>query len=95
MPDDLLLRKRRILWRARHRGMKETDLLFGRLAEEVLDDLDEQGVADFEALLDVPDTVFLSWMSGAEEIPLAFRGPLMDLLLSYRFSADDYGQDGA
>ena len=95
MPDDLLLRKRRILWRARHRGMKETDMLFGRLAKEVLDDLDERAVADFEALLEVPDTVFLAWMSGAEEIPPAFCGPLMDLLLSYRFSADDHGRDGA
>ncbi len=95
MPDDLLVRKRRILWRARHRGMKETDMLFGRLAEEALDGLDAQGVTEFEALLDVPDTVFLAWISGEEEIPAGFRGPLMDLLLSYRFSADGHDRNGA
>jgi len=88
----LEVRKRAILWRARHRGMKETDILFGRLAAGELEGLDEAGVAAFEALLDVPDTEFLSWMSGAAEIPERYRGRLMDLLLSYRFNTDSYGE---
>ncbi len=90
----LALRKRAILWRARHRGMKETDILFGRLAEEVLEHLDETGVAAFEALLEVPDTEVVSWMSGASPVPEEYRGPLTDRLLSYRFDTDSYGENG-
>ncbi len=89
--EALRTRKRAILWRARHRGMKETDILFGRLVEETLEELDEAGVAAFEALLDVPDTELLEWVSGKAAVPESRRGPLMDRLLSYRFSAEDYG----
>ncbi len=94
MPDpesDLEARKRRIRFRAGHRGMKETDLLFGRLAAEVLDDLDEPGVAAFERLLDVPDVEVVSWVSGNAEVPREYAGPLVDRLLSYRFDTDSYG----
>ncbi len=94
MPDpasELEARKRRIRFRAAHRGMKETDLLFGRLAAEVLDDLDEAGVAAFERLLDVPDVDVVAWVSGNAEVPREHAGPLVDRLLSYRFDTDSYG----
>ncbi len=87
MPDDLALRKRRILFRANHRGMKETDLLFGRLAREVLDDLDEAGVAAFERLLDVPDQEIIAWISGQAPAPAACRGKLARRLAAMRFDA--------
>ncbi len=83
-------RKRRILFRATHRGMKELDILFGRLAREVLDSLDETGVVSFERLLEVPDIEVLSWVSGSMPIPEGFRSPLTDRLLSYRFDIADY-----
>ncbi len=94
MPDpgsDLEARKRRIRFRAGHRGMKETDLLFARLADEVLDGLDERGVAAFERLLDVPDVDIVAWVSGNAEVPAEHAGPLVDRLLSYRFNTDSYG----
>jgi len=87
MPDDLAMRKRRILFRANHRGMKETDMLFGRLAREVLDDLDEAGVAAFERLLDVPDQEIIAWISGHGPQPQAARCALGRRLAAMRFDA--------
>ena len=86
--QDLELRKKRIRWRAGHRGMKETDMLFGRLAEEELERMGPEDVTAFERLLEVPDNEFLSWISGAAEIPSGYHGPLMEKLLSYRFGSD-------
>ncbi len=60
----LEMRKRRIRFRAGHRGMKEMDLLLGALAAQVLHGLDEAGVGAFERLLEVPDAVLLAWVNG-------------------------------
>lgn len=81
----LQARKRRIRVRATHRGMKELDLLLGRLAEEVLDDLDEAGVAAFERLLEVPDGLLLAWIGGQAAAPAAHDGPLLRRLKQYHF----------
>ena len=79
------MRKRRIRVRATHRGMKELDLLLGRLAEEVLDDLDDAGVAAFERLLEAPDGLLLEWIGGQATPPAEHDGPLLRRLKQYHF----------
>jgi len=91
--EELKVRKRRIRFRADHRGMKELDLLFGRLADEVLDELDEAGVAEFERLLEVPDAVMLSWVAGEVTPPAAYRGRLLEKLMRYELRPRDYGRN--
>ena len=90
MHPDLDARKRRIRFRAGHRGMKELDILFGRLARETLDDLDAAGVAAFERLLRAADADVLAWIAGTAAPPLECDGPLLERLRGYRFSAGDY-----
>lgn len=86
----LAVRKRRIRWRADHRGMKETDILFGRLADEMLEGLDERGVAEFERLLDAPDLEVVAWATGEAEPPEEYRSALLERLLSFSFDRDSY-----
>jgi antitoxin CptB len=90
---DLNARKRRILFRAKHRGMKEMDLLLGRLADEVLGELDEAGVAAFERLLEVPDAVLLDWIAGAGAPPPEYDTALLERLRRYRFDTGSYGEN--
>jgi len=90
---DLNARKRRILFRAKHRGMKEMDLLLGRLADEVLQELDEAGVAAFERLLEVPDAELMDWIAGADTPPPELDGPLLARLKGYRFDTGSYGEN--
>jgi len=61
---DMELRRRRLRFRAWHRGMREVDLILGRYADAELDRLDEAGIAGFEALLDLPDGDLLIWVMG-------------------------------
>lgn len=90
--SDLEARRRRIRFRATHRGMKETDILLGRLAREELDDLDEAGLSAFERLLEVPDADILAWVSGTQAVPPEHDGPLIKRLRAYVFRPADYGK---
>ena len=69
MRDDLEYRRKRLRFRAWHRGTKEADLLLGPFADASLDSLDEGGLASFEALLARSDPEIMDWMTGAAEPP--------------------------
>jgi antitoxin CptB len=67
--DGLDVRRRRILFRAWHRGMREADLIMGRFADAAIADLTEDELAAFERLLDVPDRDLLAWVTGEWDVP--------------------------
>ena len=47
-------RRRRLLFRAWHRGMREIDLIMGRFADAHIATLSDAELDEFERLLDVP-----------------------------------------
>ena len=51
--EGLDVRRRKILFRAWHRGMRETDLILGRFADAAIADLSDADLGDFEQLLEV------------------------------------------
>ena len=62
-------RRRRLLFRAWHRGMREVDLITGRFADAHLATLSEAEVGEFERLMEVPEPDLLNWVLGAAETP--------------------------
>ena len=64
-------RRRRLLFRAWHRGMREVDLITGRFADAYIGTLSEAEVAEFEQLMDVPEPELYAWVSGSMETPAA------------------------
>ena len=89
--DDLDLRRRRLAFRARHRGIKEMDLLLGRFADEALAGMDADRLARFEALVDVPDRDLYGWIAGSEPVPATYDDDIMASLKALRFATTDYG----
>jgi antitoxin CptB len=67
--DGLDVRRRRILFRSWHRGMREADLIMGRFADAAIAELSEDEVAAFERLLEQPDRDVLAWVTGEEDVP--------------------------
>jgi antitoxin CptB len=67
--DGLDARRRRLLYRAWHRGMRETDLIMGRFADASIEQLAAAELADFEQLMDVPDRELLAWVTGEADVP--------------------------
>jgi antitoxin CptB len=70
-------RRRKILFRSWHRGMRETDLLMGRFADAEIGHLSEPELAEFEGLLEVSDRDILGWLTGGEEVPSSYDTPTL------------------
>lgn len=68
---DLDPRRRKIRFRAWHRGMRETDLILGGFAEREIARLDEGELVAFEALLEENDADILKWVTGETRVPEA------------------------
>jgi antitoxin CptB len=66
---DLDPRRRRTLFRAWHRGIREMDLIMGRFADSEIGALSEEELNDFEALIEVPDRDLFKWLTGEAETP--------------------------
>jgi antitoxin CptB len=67
--EGLDARRRRLLFRAWHRGMREVDLITGRFADAHIAGLSEAEVDAFERLMDVPEPELLAWVMGSAAIP--------------------------
>jgi len=67
--EGLDVRRRQILFRAWHRGMREMDLIMGRFADATLAQLTQEELADFEQLMEVPDRELLAWVTGEAGVP--------------------------
>ncbi len=69
-------RRRRILFRARRRGLREMDLAFSAFADAHLPGLTDAELAEVEVWLDLPDPDMLGWLTGEIPIPSRFDTPL-------------------
>ena len=77
------VRRRKILFRAWHRGTREMDLLMGRFADAALARLSDAELDEFERLIDVPDGDLLSWIMGEAEAPSEYDRPLFRKLKAF------------
>jgi antitoxin CptB len=82
-------RRRRILFRAWRRGVREMDLIMGRFADAHLPTMTEAELSEFERLLDVPDPEIFAWIIGGERPPREFDTPLLARLCEARTRADE------
>lgn len=67
--DELELRRRRLRYRAWHRGMQEMDLVLGRFADTELASLTPHELDELEALMQVPDPDLFAWILGQTAVP--------------------------
>jgi antitoxin CptB len=67
--DGLDAHRRKLLYRAWHRGLRETDLIMGRFADATIEQLAADELAQFEQLMEVPDREILAWITGEADVP--------------------------
>ncbi len=76
-------RRRRLLYRAWHRGIKEMDLLYGRFIDAHVESLSDDEMDALERLFEEPDQVVLSWITGAAAVSTEHDTPLFQKLKTY------------
>jgi len=67
--EGLDVRRRRLLFRAWRRGVREIDLIVGRFADAFIDKFDDAALDDFERLIEVPNAELYAWVTGDEHAP--------------------------
>jgi antitoxin CptB len=66
---DLDLRRRKLRFRAWHRGTREMDLVLGRFADAELANMSAQDLDELESLLEAPDPELYAWIIGQSAVP--------------------------
>ena len=77
-------RRRRLLFRAWHRGIREMDLILGQFAYNELADIDGADLDEFEAILGEDDNDLFKWICGKTETPGHLRTPLFARITAFR-----------
>ena len=81
-------RRRRLLFRSWHRGIKEMDLIMGRFSDAHIAELSELELDAYEALMELRDQEILSWIDGTGQVPVAYDTPLFRKLRNFNHSVD-------
>ena len=71
------LRRRRLLFRATHRGTKENDLMIGGYVAARLATLTDAEMDALEAVMELPDTDLADWLTGRRPIPPEDDSPML------------------
>ena len=77
-------RRKRLLWRASHRGIREMDVLLGGFARARVTAMGEAELAELETIIAIPDHDILSWATGQAPVPTGQATPLLTELLAFR-----------
>ena len=78
--EGLDARRRKLLFRAWRRGVRETDLLIGRFADAHIDTLDAAQLDDFEKLIEAPNAELYAWVVGAGNVPPGYDTTVLSKL---------------
>src|SRR4051812_16914651 len=70
-------RRRRLLFRATHRGTYENDILIGNFARARLAAFTDADLDALETLMDLPDATLADWLTGRQPIPPESDTPML------------------
>ncbi|MDP4795794.1 MAG: succinate dehydrogenase assembly factor 2 [Rhodospirillales bacterium] len=80
-------RRKRLVYRANHCGMKENDVLLGRFALARLPELSEAEVDMFENIMNHSDNDLYNWLTGREPTPDIVDSPLLRQIKEFNASS--------
>ena len=84
--------KKKILYRAEHRGTKEMDLLLSNFVKKYVNILNESELCELESLLNIDDEVLYKWYLNNERTTLIPENSITKKLKEFKLQ--DYGGKG-
>jgi antitoxin CptB len=80
--EDIAIRRKRLRYRAWHRGTKEMDLILGPFANANIEAYGPDELDRLEALMDEEDPPLLKWVMRQEEPPANVDRSFLDLVIA-------------
>jgi antitoxin CptB len=81
--EDIEVRRRRLRFRAWHRGTREMDLVLGPFVDAVGAALNADELAALEALMDAPEPDAFAWIVGRSPTPREHDTPVLRRLREF------------
>jgi antitoxin CptB len=81
--DGLDERRKRLLFRAWHRGTRELDLIFGPFADARIAALSAAELDMLEELMNVPDPEVYAWLTGEAPVPPQYDRTLFKAIVAF------------
>jgi antitoxin CptB len=76
-------RRRKLLFRAWHRGIKEMDLILGGYADAFIAGMPDGDLDEFEMMLETNDRDLLKWFTNEEAVPDVADTPLFQRIAAH------------
>ena len=77
-------RRRKLLYRANHRGFKEADLILGKFAEQHLAGMSDRELDAFEQILEIADRDLYDWITDQAPMPAGGDEIMMQRIKDFR-----------
>jgi antitoxin CptB len=91
--DNLTKRRRRLAYRANHRGIKEMDIILGRFGDKYLETMEGDELDQLENLMEQNDRDLLQWFTDEKNPPDEFDNELFEKILIHAKSTINAGID--
>jgi antitoxin CptB len=86
--SDLDPLRKKLLFRAWHRGIREMDLILGRFASAHVSSMAKAELEEFAFLLEVFDRDLIQWFTGEVETPSAWNTHLFQKIKQFHLTAE-------
>lgn len=83
MSIEMEKRRKQIVYRSNHRGIKEMDIILGGYADTYVASMDEKTLDEFEAIMSHQDRDLLTWFTQEVPVPKEIDTPLFKAILNH------------
>ena len=81
--EELNVARKRLQYRAWHRGTKELDFILGHFMDAHIQTFDAKTIADFESLLNCEETELQQWLMGQKPVPEGKEGKMLSRIRAF------------
>ncbi|AGF74553.1 hypothetical protein BAnh1_06740 [Bartonella australis AUST/NH1] len=81
--NQLDARRRRLVFRARHRGIREMDLILGQYVDAHIIGMSDEKISELEYIMSFEDRDLLTWVTGEIAAPPEVNSPLFRDIVHY------------
>lgn len=75
--EDLVAKRKRLLFRSVRRGTKEMDILLGSYYKENMANFSDKQLDEFDAILELPDQDLYAWVVESDSVPANDRSSVL------------------